>query len=100
MLGHFVVVQHERTSPTRSAGLTQELLKFRFEGEISQERFPNSVRVGMALAMVPDVPLKQHMVVNSSGRTAQKALETASDTCSSCAGGSKQHSATHGHVIT
>ena len=66
-----LVLHHEPTSLTRSGGLLPELLNFSFEGEIaarmaqfdcdidryekaSGENFPNNIRIGVALRMMPD----------------------------------------------
>ena len=69
-----LVLHDESTSLTRSAGLLQELLmNFSFEGETvsrmaqfdrdrcqkaSGETFPENVRTGVPLRMLPDGPLK------------------------------------------
>ena len=77
-----LVLHHEPTSLTRSAGLLQELLNFSFEGETaarmaqfdrdiyryekeSGETFPENIRIGVALRRLPDGPLKQRLVLNS-----------------------------------
>ena len=77
-----LVLHHEPFSLTRSAGLLLELLNFSFEGETvsrisqfdrdidryqkaSDETVPENIRIGVALRMLPDGPLKQHLVLNS-----------------------------------
>ena len=77
-----LVLHHEPTSLIRSAGLLQELLNFSLEGETaarmaqfdrdtdryekaSGETFPGNIRIGVALRMLPDGPLNQHLVLNS-----------------------------------
>ena len=82
----YLVLHHEPTSLTRSAGLSQELLNFSFAGETAarMEQFwprhrplreserrdvPRNLRIGVALRMLPDGPLKQHLVLNSTRLT-------------------------------
>ena len=81
-----LVLHHEPTSLTRSAGLLQELLNFSFEFETaarmaqfyrhidrcekaSGETFPENIRIGVALRMLPDGSLKRHFVLNSARLT-------------------------------
>ena len=76
----------------RSAGLLQELLNFSFEGETaarmaqfdrdidrcekaSGETFSENIRIGVALRMLPDGPLKQHLVLNSARLTTWETLK-------------------------
>ena len=75
----------------RNAGMLQELLNFSFEDEIagrmvqfdrdidryektSGENFPNNIRIGVALRMLPHGPLKQHLVLNSARLTTWETL--------------------------
>ena len=91
-----LVLHHEPTSLTRSAGLLQELLNFSFEGEIAArmaqfdrdidryekacgESFPNHVHIGVALRMMRDGPLKQHLVLNSARLTTWETLKAEID---------------------
>ena len=78
-----LVLHHEPTSLTRNAGMLQELLNFSFDKARSQQvvvqfdrdidryertsggNFPNKLRIGVALRMLPDGPLEQHLVLNS-----------------------------------
>ena len=90
------VLHHEPTSLTRNAGLLQELLDFSFEGEFaaqmvqfdryidryenaSGENFPNNIRIGVASRMLPDGPLKQHLVLNTARLTTWEALKAEID---------------------
>ena len=91
-----LVLHHEPTSLTRSAGLPQELLNFSFEGETvsrvaqfdrdidryqkaSCETFPENIHVGVTLRMLPDGPLKQHFVLNSARLTTWELLKAEID---------------------
>ena len=91
-----LVQYHEPSSLTRSAGLLQELLNFSFEGEIaarlaqfdrdidryekaSGETFPTNIRIGVTLRMMPDGPLKQHLVLNSARLTTWEGLKAEID---------------------
>ena len=91
-----LVLDHEATSLTRSAGLLQELLNFSFEGETaarmaqfdrdidryekpSDETFLENIRIGVALRMLPDGPLKPHFVLNSGRLTTWMILNTEID---------------------
>ena len=88
-----VVLHHEPTSLTRSAGLLQELLNFNFEGEIaarmaqhdrdidrfekaSGENFPNQ---HPHRSLMPDGPLTQHLVLNSARLTTWETLKAEID---------------------
>ena len=73
-----LVLRYEPTSLNRSAGLLQELLNFSLEGEIadidrhekaSGENFPNNIRIGVAVRMMRDGPLKQHLILDSARLT-------------------------------
>ena len=90
-----LVLHHEPTSLTRSAGLLQELLDFSFEGgtaaqmaqfdrdidryEKASETFPQNIRVGVALRMLQDGPLKQHLVLSSARLTTSVMLKAEID---------------------
>ena len=91
-----LVLHHEPTSLTRSAGLLQELLNFSFESETvsrmaqfdrdidscqkaSGETFPENIRIGVTLRMLPDGPLKQHLVLNSARLTSCEFLKAEID---------------------
>ena len=91
-----LVLHHEPTSLTRSAGLLQELLNFSFEGETvsrmaqfdrdidryqkaSGETFPVNIRIGVTLRMLLDGPLKQHLVLNSARLTTWELLKAEID---------------------
>ena len=76
------VLHHEPISLTRSAGLLQELLSFSFEAKRWLEwlsstatrkraarRFQRNIRIGVALRMLPDGPLKHNVVFDSSQLT-------------------------------
>ena len=80
----------------RNAGMLQELLNFSFEDEIagrmvqfdrdidryektSGENFPNNIRIGVALRMLPHGPLKQHLVLNSARLTTWETLKAEID---------------------
>ena len=82
----YLVLHHEPTSLTCSAGLLQELLHFSFAGETAarmeqlwprhrplreseRRAVPRNIRIGVALRMLPDGPLKQHLVLNSTRLT-------------------------------
>ena len=96
-----LVLHHEPTSLTRSAGLLQELLNFSFEGETaarmaqfdrdidryekaSGETFPENIRNGVALRMLLGGPLKQHRVLNSAQLTTRVTLNRQCQTPASC----------------
>lgn len=81
-----LVETHEPSSLTRSARLLQELLTSFFEGDISvriaqydrdvdrneksgNEVFPQNIRIGVALRMMPEGAMKQHLVLNSARLT-------------------------------
>ena len=95
----FLVLHHEPTSLTRSAGLLQELLNFSFAGETAArmaqfdrdidrnqkangETFPESIRVGVALRMLLDGRLKQHLVLDSARLTTWETLKAEIDNVS------------------
>ena len=90
------VLHHEPTSLTRSAGLLQVLLNFRFEGETaarmaqfdrdidgyekaSGETFPENIRNAVALRILPGGPLKQHLVLNRAQLTTWVTLKAEID---------------------
>ena len=99
MLVHRKLLHHEPTSLTRSAGLLQELLNFGFEDEIAAQmaqfdrdvdryekasggNFPENIRIGVALRMLPDGSLKQHLVLNSARLTTWETLKAEIDNVS------------------
>ena len=80
----------------RNAGMLQELPNFSFEGDIagqmvqfdrdidryektSGENFPNNIRIGVALRMLLDGPLKQHFVLKSARLTTWETLKAEID---------------------
>ena len=91
-----LVLHHEPTLLIRSTGLLQELLNFSFEGETaarmtqfdrdidryekaSGETFPENIRIGVPLRMLPDGPLNQHVVLNSARLTTWAILKAEID---------------------
>ena len=79
-----LVLHHESTSLTHSAGLLQEFLNFSFEGETvsrmaqfdrdddryekaTGETFPENIRIGVDLRMMPDGPLKNTLTSTALG---------------------------------
>ena len=79
------VLHHEPTSLTRNARLLQVLWTVAMDRDVdrcektSGENFPNNIRIGFALRMQPDRPLKQHVVLKSARLTTWEALKAEID---------------------